>query len=578
MPPYDAHCPWDSGDGNTGSEDESTTSEDSDTSEHHTIPYIKVEPEDEGPPHSLSDSSSSSDSEDENNQPPVRIAQLFKGKARTRSKSPVSEIGSDELDVSNQLRRENLELRNDLSKLQQQIRGVTQDRHDAETMLEEKMREVEELNKQIMSSSNNSALVHDGSSTAQKANGKRSQETGTASQIRELLATLQARENQHQEQLRQLTKQLEQKEDQYVARLRELRLGNRLAPDVNQSVSSSHDCTPVREEKDDKIQETKSDREIGRLNALFQAKEKQYQQQLRQLTKQLEQKEDQYVARLRELRLSNSLAPDINKLRADLAAESQAKENAYVERIRQLSIEHAAKEDQLKSGLGALSSALHREEFQHQKHANQLKAERQKVQERCNNLQAELDGAITSFSKEVSELKSRDPFESVRKSDAEIQATWKDLAIRVRQFVQTYCLAVIPHATAQELYKKKLLPGIQTICADPPAVLVNPQLCSSLLQGLIWEVLWTFVFSSRAEGWAGKAGQDFGEAYERASAHVKSLPKDVNWASTVAALHSWKARSFTFLKQLRPIFHADIAALTYFLASLLDPITTPTAL
>lgn len=126
MPPYDAHCPWDSDDGNTGSEY-------SDTSEHHTIPYIKIEPEDEGSPDSLSDSSSSSDSEDENNQPQVRIAQLFKGKARTRSKSSVPEIGTDESEVSNQLRRENLELRNELSKLQQQIKGVTQDRHDAET-------------------------------------------------------------------------------------------------------------------------------------------------------------------------------------------------------------------------------------------------------------------------------------------------------------------------------------------------------------------------------------------------------------------------------------------------------------
>ncbi|KAK1783182.1 hypothetical protein QBC45DRAFT_156022 [Copromyces sp. CBS 386.78] len=500
MPPYDAHCPWDSDDDSTDSEDESTTSEDSDSSEQQTIPYIKIEPVDEGLPNSLSDSSSSSDSEDENNESQARKIQLplWKGKRRARSESPVLEIRTDESEASHQLRRENLELRNELSKLQQQIKGVTQDRHDAETLLEEKMHEVEELKKRIRSSSSKNALAQDGSSTGQQANGMRDQETGTANEVRELSATLQARERQHQEQLRQLTKQLEQKEDQYVAQLR-------------------------------------------------------------------------------ELRLSNNLAPDISKLRADLAAEYQAKENAYVERIRQLSEEHAAKEEQFKSNIGVLSSTLYREEFQHQKHINRMKAEKQKVQERYNNLEAELNGAITNFAKEVSELKSRDPFEPARKPDAEIQASWKGLAMQVRQFVQTYCLAAIPFATAQELYKQNLLPGIQTICADPPAVLANPQLCSSLLESLLWEILWTYIFSSRAEGWAGKTGQDFCEAYKGASAHVSSLSKDANWASRVAALHSWKARSFAFLKQLRPISRDDIAALACCLASLLDPITSPTA-
>ncbi|KAK3953441.1 hypothetical protein QBC32DRAFT_369440 [Pseudoneurospora amorphoporcata] len=300
-------------------------------------------------------------------------------------------------------------------------------------MLEEKMREVEELKQRIRPSSSKNALAQDGSSTGQQANGMRDQETRTANEVRELSATLQARERQHQEQLRQLTKQLEQKEEQYVAQLR-------------------------------------------------------------------------------ELRLSNNLAPDISKLRANLAAEYQAKENA---------------------NLGALSSTLYREESQHQKHINRMKAEKQKVQERYNNLEAELDGAITNFAKEVSELKSRDPFEPVRKPDAEIQASWKGLAMQVQQFVQTYCLAAIPFATAQELYKQNLLPGIQT-----------PTL---------------------------------GDTLDHTTAHVSSVPKDANWASRVAALHSWKARSFAFLKQLHPISRDDIAALAYCVASLLDSITCPTA-
>ncbi|CCC05031.1 hypothetical protein SMACR_07354 [Sordaria macrospora] len=334
-----------------------------------------------------------------------------------------------------------------------------------------------------------------------------------------------ARERQYQEQLRQLTNQLGQKEDQYVAQLRELRLNNRLAPGASQSVSSSHDCTPVGEDlssgwqvQNDKHEKMKLDTEFGRLKALLQAKERQYQQHLGQLTKQLERKEDQYLARLRELRLGNNLAPDINRVRADSAAEYQAKENA---------------------NLGALSSTLYKEKLQHQLHINRTKAEKEKVQERWNNLQAELDGAIVNFSKEVAELKSRDPFEPVRKADAEIQASWKDLAIQVRQFVQTYCLPAIPFTTPKELHKKNILPGIQMICAD----VAEPAL---------------------------------GDTLETTEAHVSSLPKDANWASRVAALHSWKARSFVFLKQLRPKSRDEIAALAYRIASLLEPITGPT--
>ncbi|KAK3400181.1 hypothetical protein B0T20DRAFT_408092 [Sordaria brevicollis] len=565
MPPFDAHCPWDSDDEQTGSDDESTTSENTEVeaSDHHEVPYIKIESEDGGLPDSSSDSSSSSDSEDETDGPQVRRAHLLK-------ESLLPKTGNGESEVSTQLQRENLELRNKLSKLQQQIIGVTQDRRDAEAMLEEKIREVDELKEQLRSSSSTSGLARDGSSTGQQTTGKS--------------AALQARVAQYQEQIRQLTEQLEKKEDQYVAQLKELRLNNRLASDASQFLSPSHNSTPLRESSstgqqanDDKMQETKSDREITRLTALLQAKEKQHQQQLSHLTKQLEKKGDQYIERLRQLRLSANLPPDIHQIKSDLAAEYSAKEKAYVEKIKQLSDEHAAKEDQLKSGLGALSSALHRKESEHQKHINQVKAERQKFQERCTNLQAELENAITTFSKEVSELKSRDPFEPVRKSDPEIQATWKDLTNRIRHFVQTYCLAVIPHVTAQELYKKQLLPGIQTICADPVSILVDPRLSPSILQGLVWEMLWTFVFSKRAEGWAGKTGQDFGEAYERASAHVASLPKDVNWGSTVAALHVWKSRSFAFLKKLRPISPADITALAYFIASLLAPVTAPTA-
>lgn len=309
-----------------------------------------------------------------------------------------------------------------------------------------------------------------------------------------------------------------------MAQLRELRLSNRLAPGASQSVSSSHDCTPVGEDlssgwqvQNDKHEKMKLDREFGRLKALLQAKERQYQQHLGQLTKQLERKEDQYLARLRELRLGNNLAPDINRVRADSAAEYQAKENAYVDKIRQLSEKHAVKEKHLKSNLGALSSTLYKEKLQHQLHINRTKAEKEKVQERWNNLQAELDGAIVNFSKEVAELKSRDPFEPVRKADAEIQASWKDLAIQIRQFVQTYCLPAIPFTTPKELHKTNILPGIQMICADPAAVLANPQLCFSLLQSLLWETLWKYVFSSHAEGWTGKTGQDFGEAYDKAT-------------------------------------------------------------
>lgn len=84
------------------------------------------------------------------------------------------------------------------------------------------------------------------------------------------------------------------KEDQYVAQLR-LCLNNRLASDASQFVSPSHDSTPVRgreesstgqQANDERIQEMKSDREIGRLTALLQAKEKQH-QQLSYLNKQL---------------------------------------------------------------------------------------------------------------------------------------------------------------------------------------------------------------------------------------------------------------------------------------------------
>ena len=532
MPPYDAHCPGDRDDGNLGSDsDESTTSEYSHSSNDHTVTYIKIESDLESSLDSLSDSSSSSsDSEDETNEPQTRPVPVSKKKEHTKRESPVLGIGNEESEEPTQLRRDHLQLWNELCQLRKQIKGVTQDRHDAEAMLEDKMREVDELKKHIwnmgrsLSSTKIGSLEWDVSSTSQKANDKRDPETGTASQIRKLKAALETKEKVHRDQVRQLTKQLEKKEDQYVAQLRELRLNNRLAPGFSHSVSSSHDCTPLREQpssrqqaKDDKVQETKSDREIARLNALFQEKEKQYQQQLRQLTKQLEQKEDQYVARLRELRFSKNPVPDINIPKTDLAAEYQAKENAYLERIGQLSEKHAAREDHLKEGLAALSSALYRKESEHQKHINQVKAERQKVQERCNNLQAELDGAITSFSKEVSELKSRDPFEPVRKSDAEVEACWKELGSRVRHFVETHCLSMIPHPTAKELYEKKLLPGIQTICADPLAVLANPRLYSSLSQGLMWEMLWVFVFSSRAEGWAGKTGQDFGEVYERVS-------------------------------------------------------------
>lgn len=90
------------------------------------------------------------------------------------------ETGTDESEVSTHLRRENLELRNELSKLQQQIKGVTRDRHDAENMLEEKIHEVEELKEQMRSSTSKTALAQDGSSSGQQGKGMRGQETRTA--------------------------------------------------------------------------------------------------------------------------------------------------------------------------------------------------------------------------------------------------------------------------------------------------------------------------------------------------------------------------------------------------------------
>lgn len=71
----------------------------------------------------------------------------------------------------------------EVSKLQQQINGVTQDRRDAEAMLEDKIREVDELKKQLRPSSNKSRLAQNGSSTGQHTVVKGNQEAEAASQL-----------------------------------------------------------------------------------------------------------------------------------------------------------------------------------------------------------------------------------------------------------------------------------------------------------------------------------------------------------------------------------------------------------